>query len=72
MAKLYHKISVFTFKKILKKNFSFPYSTNIRQQWCLFCMAQYYPREVTSLWGYDGPLAQLYPGTGQTLPQTMG
>ena len=21
--------------------------------------------------GYDGPLAQLYPGTGQTLPQTM-
>ena len=32
-------------------------------------MDQYYPSEVTSLWGYDESLAQLYPGTGQTLPQ---
>ena len=23
-------------------------------------MTQYYPREVTLLWGYDGPLAQLF------------
>ena len=37
-----------------------------------FLYGQIYPREVTSLWDYDGPLAQLYPGTGQTLPQTMG
>ena len=50
--------------KILEKNFSFQCSTNNRQWWCLFCMAQYYPREVTLLWGYDGPLTQLYPGTG--------
>ena len=34
-------------------------------------MVQYYPREVTSLWRYDGPLAQLYPDTDQTLPQTI-
>ena len=34
--------------------------------------AQYYLKQVNSLWSYDEPLAQLYPGTNQTLPQKMG
>ena len=55
---MYHKISVLTLDKKSGNGGA-------------FSMAQYYPREI-SLWGYDGPLAQLCPGTGQTLPETMG
>ena len=60
IAKVYHKISVYITEKIFKKNFSFSCSTNIRQWWCLFYGPILPQKEVTSLWGYDGP--------GPTLP----
>ena len=69
---MYHKISVLTLDKKSWKKISPFHAVQISGNGGAFSMAQYYPREVISLWGYDGPQAQLYPGTGQTLPQTTG
>ena len=68
---MYHKISVLTLDKKSWKKISPFHAVQISGNGGAFSMAQYYPREI-SLWGYDGPLAQLCPGTGQTLPETTG
>ena len=61
--KVYPKISVSTLWAKSWKRISPFNAVQITQWWWLFCMAHYYPREVT-LSGYDGPLAHLYLGTG--------
>ena len=58
IAKFYHRISVFTLQKKSSKSI-FPFhAVQISNNSGPFSV---WPREVTSLWGYDGPLAQLNP-----------